>query len=101
MEANKDSAFHYIELAEGAILANENERALRYLNKSESLFPTEKAKGLSLVCRPRQRSCLLSPLSDLLLVLVRSHQTIDEGQFPFERFVLDAREETRRVAISV
>jgi len=46
MEANKDAAFHYIELAEKAILANDNERALRYLNKSESLFPTQKAKDL-------------------------------------------------------
>ncbi|UJR30351.1 hypothetical protein I4U23_017886 [Adineta vaga] len=46
MEANKDSALHYIELAETAILANDNERALRYLNKSESLFPTQKAKDL-------------------------------------------------------
>jgi hypothetical protein len=45
MEANKDSAIHYIELAEKAILANDNERALRYLTKSENLFPTEKAKG--------------------------------------------------------
>ena len=48
MEANKDSAFHYVELAERAILANENERALRYLNKAEDLFPTQKAKGNSL-----------------------------------------------------
>ena len=47
MEANKDAAFHYIELAEKAILANDNERALRYLNKSERLFPTQKAKGKS------------------------------------------------------
>jgi DnaJ family protein B protein 12 len=46
MEANKDSAFHYIELAEKAILANDNERALRYLTKSENLFPTQKAKDL-------------------------------------------------------
>jgi hypothetical protein len=46
MEANKDSALHYIELAERAILANENERALKYLAKSENLFPTQKAKGL-------------------------------------------------------
>ena len=45
MEANKDAAIHYIELAEKAILANDHERALRYLNKSESLFPTQKAKG--------------------------------------------------------
>lgn len=45
MEANKDAAYHYIELAEKAILSNDNERALRYLNKSESLFPTQKAKG--------------------------------------------------------
>ncbi|CAF4603332.1 unnamed protein product [Rotaria sp. Silwood1] len=46
MEANKDSALHYIELAEKAILANDNERALRYLAKSENLFPTQKAKDL-------------------------------------------------------
>ncbi|CAF3661283.1 unnamed protein product [Adineta steineri] len=46
MEANKDSAFHYIELAEQAILSNDNERALRYLTKSENLFPTQKAKDL-------------------------------------------------------
>ncbi|CAF0842824.1 unnamed protein product [Rotaria sordida] len=46
MEANKDSALHYIELAEQAILANDNERALRYLTKSENLFPTQKAKDL-------------------------------------------------------
>jgi DnaJ family protein B protein 12 len=46
MEANKDSALHYIELAEKAILANDNERALRYLTKSENLFPTQKAKDL-------------------------------------------------------
>jgi DnaJ family protein B protein 12 len=46
MEANRDSALHYIDLAEKAILANDNERALRYLTKSEDLFPTEKAKDL-------------------------------------------------------
>jgi hypothetical protein len=45
MEANKDAALHYIELAERAILASENERALKYLTKSENLFPTQKAKG--------------------------------------------------------
>lgn len=46
MEANKDSAIHYIELAERAILDNDNERALKYLTKSENLFPTQKAKDL-------------------------------------------------------
>lgn len=45
MEANKDAALHYIELAEKAIHANDNERAIRYLNKSQDLFPTQKAKG--------------------------------------------------------
>lgn len=49
MEANKDSALHYIELAEKSILNNDNQRALRYLRKSEDLFPTQKAKGLSLL----------------------------------------------------
>jgi len=50
MEANKDAALHYLELAEKAILVNENARAIRYINKSEELFPTQKAKGNSNVC---------------------------------------------------
>lgn len=45
MEANKDSALHYLELAERAIEANDNERAAKYLNKSLDLFPTHRAKG--------------------------------------------------------
>jgi hypothetical protein len=45
MEANKDAALHYIELAERAIQAHDSERATRYLKKSEDLFPTKKAKG--------------------------------------------------------
>ena len=45
MEANRDAALNYIELAQKAILTNDNERALRYLTKSESLFPTQAAKS--------------------------------------------------------
>ena len=45
MEANKDSALHYIDLAEKAIQVNDTERAVRYIKKSEALFPTQKAKG--------------------------------------------------------
>jgi len=46
MEANKDAALHYLELAEKAILVDDTERAIRYINKSEDLFPTQKAKNL-------------------------------------------------------
>jgi len=45
MEANKDAAMHYLELAEKAIRVDDIERAVRYINKSEDLFPTQKAKG--------------------------------------------------------
>lgn len=45
MEANKDAALHYLELAERALLTNDNARAMRYINKSEDLFPTQKAQG--------------------------------------------------------
>ena len=45
MEANRDSALHYIELAEKAMHVNDIERAVRYINKSEDLYPTQKAKG--------------------------------------------------------
>ncbi|CAF1017162.1 unnamed protein product [Adineta ricciae] len=46
MEANKDAALHYLELAERALLTNDNARAMRYINKSEDLFPTQKAQDL-------------------------------------------------------
>jgi len=46
MDANKDAALHYLELAEKAILVNDTERAIRLINKSEDLFPTRKAKDL-------------------------------------------------------
>jgi len=49
MEANKDAALHYLELAEKAILINDIERAVRYINKSEDLFPTQKAKSKSIL----------------------------------------------------
>ena len=45
MEANRDAALHYLELAERAIHTGDKARALRYINKSEELFPTQKAKG--------------------------------------------------------
>ena len=48
MEANRDSALNYIELAETAIRSNDRERAARYLSKAEALFPTRKAKGQDL-----------------------------------------------------
>ncbi|CAF0792049.1 unnamed protein product [Adineta steineri] len=46
MEANKDAALHYLELAEKAILVNDHSRAIRFINKSKDLFPTEKAEDL-------------------------------------------------------
>lgn len=48
MEANRDSALHYLELAEKAIHVNDVERAVRYINKSEDLYPTQKAKGINI-----------------------------------------------------
>jgi hypothetical protein len=45
MEANRDAALNYIELAEEAIRDDEYERALKYLTKAESLYPTQQAKS--------------------------------------------------------
>ena len=45
MEANREAALHYLELAEKAIRTDEIERAIRFINKSEDLYPTKKAKG--------------------------------------------------------
>jgi hypothetical protein len=45
MEANRDAALHCLELAEKAILIDDIERAVRYINRSQDLFPLQKAKG--------------------------------------------------------
>jgi hypothetical protein len=45
MEANRDSALHYLDLAEKALNVDEIERSIRYIKKSEELYPTQKAKG--------------------------------------------------------
>jgi DnaJ family protein B protein 12 len=46
MEANRDAALHCLELAEKAILIDDIERAVRYINRSQDLFPLQKAKDL-------------------------------------------------------
>jgi len=47
MDGNKDAAEHCIELAEKAFNSGDRANAERLLKKSERLFPTQKAKGLS------------------------------------------------------
>ncbi|MBN3313195.1 DJB14 protein, partial [Atractosteus spatula] len=46
MESNKDEAEKCIQLARKAFEAGDKERALKFLNKAEKLYPTEKAKEL-------------------------------------------------------
>ena len=45
MEGNKDEAMKCCHLAEKFIRAGYHEKALKFLNKSKKLFPTEKAEG--------------------------------------------------------
>lgn len=45
MEVNRDEAERCIEIATAALTNNEPEKALRFLEKAQRLFPTEKAKG--------------------------------------------------------
>ncbi|XP_028315655.1 dnaJ homolog subfamily B member 14 [Gouania willdenowi] len=46
MEGNRDEAEKCIHIATGAIDAGDKEKALKFLNKAEKLYPTEKAKAL-------------------------------------------------------
>ena len=46
MEGNKDEATKCCLLAEKFIRAGHNEKAVKFLNKSIRLFPTEKAEGM-------------------------------------------------------
>ncbi|KPP74153.1 dnaJsubfamily B member 14-like, partial [Scleropages formosus] len=46
MEGNRDEAIKCINIATKALEAGDKEKALKFLNKAEKLYPTEKAKAL-------------------------------------------------------
>ncbi|KAJ8317979.1 hypothetical protein KUTeg_003070 [Tegillarca granosa] len=46
MDGNKDESERCIRLAQKYLAAGENERALKFLNKAERLYPSQKAKDL-------------------------------------------------------
>lgn len=45
MEGNRDEAEKCINIATKALEAGDKEKAIKFLNKAEKLFPTDKAKG--------------------------------------------------------
>lgn len=47
MDSNKDEAERCIKIALNAITKNEQEKAKRFLEKAQRLFPTDKAKSRS------------------------------------------------------
>lgn len=50
MEGNRDEAEKCINIATKSLEAGDKEKALRFLNKAEKLYPTDKAKGEA-ICR--------------------------------------------------
>ncbi|XP_052762567.1 dnaJ homolog subfamily B member 12-like isoform X2 [Mya arenaria] len=46
MEGNKDDSVKCIRIAEGCIASGDHEKAIKFLNKAERLYPTQKAKDL-------------------------------------------------------
>ena len=47
MEGNRDEAEKCINIATNALEAGDKEKALKFLNKAEKLFPTDRARGNS------------------------------------------------------
>lgn len=45
MEGNRDEAEKCINIATRALDAGDKEKAIKFLNKAEKLFPTDQAKG--------------------------------------------------------
>lgn len=45
MEVNKDEAERCVDIATAALNSHQPEKALKFLEKAQRLFPTEKAKG--------------------------------------------------------
>uniref|UniRef100_A0A3P8TPA8 DnaJ heat shock protein family (Hsp40) member B12b n=1 Tax=Amphiprion percula TaxID=161767 RepID=A0A3P8TPA8_AMPPE len=59
MEVNRDEAERCIDIATAALSSNQPEKAQRFLEKAQRLFPTEKAKGeLKWPCRGGKRGRL-------------------------------------------
>ncbi len=48
MEGNRDEAEKCITIATKALEAGDEEKALKFLNKAEKLYPTSKAKGMTI-----------------------------------------------------
>lgn len=58
MDGNKDESERCISLAQKCLAAGDTSKALKFLNKAEKLYPSQKAKGnkqfmceKSLICR--------------------------------------------------
>lgn len=47
MDSNKDEAERCIKIALNAVSSNQPDKARKFLEKAQRLFPTEKAKGAS------------------------------------------------------
>lgn len=45
MEVNRDEAERCIDIATAALTNNQAEKAVRFLEKAQKLFPTDKARG--------------------------------------------------------
>lgn len=45
MDGNKDDAEKCVRIAERCIRAGDKEKALKFLNKAERLYPSDRAKG--------------------------------------------------------
>lgn len=45
MEGNRDEAEKCINIATKSLEAGDKEKALKFLNKAEKLYPTDRAKG--------------------------------------------------------
>lgn len=45
MEGNRDEAEKCLNIAAKAIEAGDKDKALKFLNKAEKLYPTDRAKG--------------------------------------------------------
>lgn len=56
MEVNKDEAERCVDIATAALNSHQLEKAIKFLEKAQRLFPTEKAKGKkNIKCRGRRK----------------------------------------------
>lgn len=66
MDGNKDESDRCFAIAQRCVAAGNYEKAIKFLNKAERLYPSKKAQGMDILVRQEGYPKLSKPTNDLV-----------------------------------